>query len=239
MNLVIQAIGVSLIPFFIVWLAISFTLIKFSKTVATIIQAMAAGFILGSIMIDLMPRVMHHGFDFSYIISFVIGFSFMLIIQQTGGDCCGSKGSDKKSLHTFLVPYGVEFFVTGVLLGIAAVTSTVLVIMIAISFSFCNLICSLSISARLTSKNVSRTKRTSITALLAFLLPLGALISSTTIRLIPMEWVNDLLSFAIACLLSLVLTELFPEAISVHKRRGITVVFCAMTFVFLLYYFIG
>ncbi len=235
MNNILHAVSISLIPFFIVLIAVSSSFVRFSKSVASGIQAVAAGFIIGSLMVDLMPRVMQGGYHFSYIISFVIGFVFMLSLQKGGGECCGSAKLDKP-LRPFLTPFAIEFFVTGILIGIAAVTSTVLVILIALSFSLCNLICSLSIAARFSQSALSSIKRYGYALGLALLLPIGAAISSSFTHSIPLQWLNDLLSFAIACLLSLVLVELYPEAISVHKLRGVTIVFCAITFVFLMYY---
>lgn len=212
MNTTLYAVGISLVPFLIVWVAISFTFIKFTKPIISFIQSIATGFILASIMIDLMPRVLQPSLHFSSIISFIIGFVVMLTLQTNEGNCCGN-AKTPKALNSFLFPFAIEFLVTGILLGLAAVTNTILVILIAISFALCNLVCALSISSRLSQYNISRIHRTSITFLLTILFPIGAL-------------------------LSLVLIELFPEAISINKRQSVLGVFCAMTFVFLLYYWI-
>lgn len=232
MGAVSLAVSVSLIPFLAVWTAL-FLPIRFSKTTAATIQAIAAGFLMGSVLIDLTPRILRGGVHFSYIVAFIIGFSFMLFLQREAGDCCGA--DTKKPLKKFLFPFCVEFFVTALLIGIASTTSAPLLIIIAISFGLCNLVCGLSISSRLTANQVSVGRRAFITLGLTSLFPIVSFLSATLVTHIPREWVHDLLSFAIATLLYLVLDELLPEALEVNKMRALTLLFSAIAFVFLLF----
>lgn len=235
MNTISLAVTVSLIPLLAVWITL-FLPFKFSKVTAASIQAIAAGFLLGGVLIDLMPRVLQAGAHFSYILSFATGFVLMLILQSGSGDCCSV--DMKKPLMKFLFPFSVEFFITAILIGIASSTSVSLLIILAISFGICNLVCGLSISTRLTKNQIHGGRRFLITLGLTVLFPIGSFLSSALVTYVPLERVNDLLSFAIATLLYLVIDELLPEALEVKKTRSILLLFCAITFMFLLLFLI-
>lgn len=236
MNITATAVSVSLIPFLAIWVAL-YLPIKFSKNTTSITQAVAAGFILGGVMTDLLPRILQDGMQLSYIISFIIGFAFMLFLQHQGGDCCDHTRA-KQSLRQFLFPFYMEFLVTGVLLGIAASASAALLIIIAISFSLCNLVCSLSISSKLSTLGVNAAKRFYITASMSLILPIAAFLTATFVARLSLEWVNDLLAFAIATLLYLLLNEMLPQALETKKSRGLAIIFSSISFVFLLLFVI-
>lgn len=234
MNYVWLAVLVSLIPFIAVWIAV-FLPLKFSKIFISAIQATASGFLLGSIILDLMPRVLQNGVQFSYIISFIIGFALMYIMQlkESGKGCCPEKNA-KNSLKSFLTSFAMEFFVTAVLIGIAVSASLTLLLIIATSFGLCNFVCGLSISSRLTALETPKEKRFGITLLLTTIFPIGALLSALLASHVPIEWVNDLLTFAVATLLYLVQAELLPEALEGSKKTAIALLFSSITFIFIL-----
>jgi len=238
MNLIALAVSVSLIPFVAVWAAHFLSSLKFSKTSIALIQAIAAGFLLSSVFLDLMPRVLKTGVYFSYVIAFVVGFLLMIILERGEVGYCCEQEKSQKSLKSFLFPFAVEFFVTALLIGVAAATSISFLIIIAISFALCNFVCGLSIATRLVTTQVPTNKRYVITSMLTVLFPVVAFLSATLVSYIVTEWLNDLLSFAIAILLYLVVSELWPEAMSGNKKWSIVLMFCAMTFVFLLLYVI-
>ena len=232
MHTIVLAVLVSLMPLVTVWTAI-FLPLRFSKGTTSLIQAVASGFLLGGILIDLMPRVLQGGVRFSYIISFIIGFVLMTFLQRKQRECCGM--NTVKSMRKFIFPFLTEFFITGVLIGIASLINITLLTIIALSFGLCNFVCGLSISSRFTENQFYGVKRFKITSAITVLFPVGALLSATFLSYIPLQWVNDLLSFAIAVLLYLVLDELLPEALKINKVLSLIFLFSAITFVFLLF----
>ena len=66
------------------------------------------------------------------------------------------------------------------------------------------------------------------------LFPIGALLSALLASHVPIEWVNDLLTFAVATLLYLVQAELLPEALEGSKKTAIALLFSSITFIFIL-----
>lgn len=227
------AILISLIPFVVVWIAI-FLPIAFSKAFSSSIQGLACGFLLGGITIDLMPRVLQSGIHFSYIVSFIVGFIVMLVLQGGEGDCCNAQA--KKALRKFLFPFSIEFFITGILIGIASSANFALMFVLAVSFGLCNLVCGLSISSRLTASQIFKGRRALLTLMISVLLPIGALFSSILVAYVPATWIAEMLSFAIATLLFLVLDELLPEAMSGNKTVSISLLFGGFSVVYFLFY---
>ena len=104
------------------------------------------------------------------------------------------------------------------------------------SFGLCNLVCGLSIASRLTTLNIFKAKRALIAVMLTIIFPVVALLSAMVAAYIPVVWLHDLLSFAIAILLYLVLAELLPEALAGNKKLALMVLFGAFTFIFLLFF---
>jgi len=233
MNPVLLSVSIALIPFFMIWIALYIPM-KISMGAKSSIQAIATGFILGSILLDLMPRVLHSGVEISYLISFIAGFLFMLLLQQLENLHPFQKGKNKPSLKSFLFPYFIEFAITGILIGVASYTSTSFLVMIAISFGLCNSVCGLSISAKFSTSHVPQKKRFGLGVLMTGTLLLGAFLCGTFVQSVPLEWIDDLLSFAIAALLFLIFNELVPMAFNLKRSRALSLIFSSISFIYLL-----
>ncbi|MDN3506523.1 MAG: hypothetical protein P0S96_04770 [Simkaniaceae bacterium] len=238
MDPITLALTVTLIPFFTVWTAFYLPM-KVSMGTKCSIQAISSGFILGSILLDLMPRVLSSGVKISYLVSFIVGFLFMLLIQQIENIQPAKKGNKAPPLNSFLFPYYIEFAITGILIGIAAHTGASFLVMIAVSFGLCNFICGLSISAKLSTSHVSPQKRFGLGVVMTGILLLGAYLSGVFVQSIPMEWINDLLSFAVAALLFLIFSHLLPMALMEKPKRSLSLIFSGISFIYLVLFLVS
>lgn len=233
MHSIQTALYVSLIPFIFVWLAgLTIRVGKPSGFIVLLTQALAAGFILASISVELMPRILQAK-SVTVAIGFAVGFLLMLLIQRLGGGCgCSSK---PKPLSTFLIPYAVEFFINALIIGIASATSHLTLIVIAVSLSLCCFVCGMSVSTRLFSSHLSSRIKFILLLGLTLLFPLGAFIGAWIMVTAPTIWLLDLLSFSVAVLFYLVTVELLHESFQKKNSWVISAFFIAFLFVLLLH----
>lgn len=233
MHSIQAALYVSLIPFILVWLAgLTIRVGKPSGFVVLLTQALAAGFILASISIELMPRILQAK-SLTVAIGFALGFLLMLLIQKLGGGCgCSNK---PKPLSTFLIPYAVEFFINALIIGIASATGHLTLIVIAVSLSLCCFVCGMSVSTRLFASRLSSSTRVSILLGLTLLFPIGALIGAWVMVTVPTIWLVDILSFSVAVLFYLVTVELLHESFQKKNSWVILAFFVAFLFVLMLH----
>ena len=71
------------------------------------------------------------------------------------------------------------------------------------------------------------------------ILLLGAYLSGVFVQSIPMEWINDLLSFAMAALLFLIFNHLLPMALMEKPKRSLTLIFSGISFIYLVLFFVS
>lgn len=233
-----HALLISLIPLVAIWLAIFNPFLKVSQSFNAYIQATSAGFLTGSLLFELGPKLSNHGIKPQYIIAFAVGAVIILLVQGNESSCC-SGNSKAKSLSGFLLPFIAEFLITGMLIGIAAVAGTTLIYIIAISFGLCNFVCGSSIASRLIHTEASLAKRFSTSVFLSSIFPIVAALTVIFVSYLTETMIGELIALALAWLLYLIVFELLPETNSLSRRTAEAVFFTGVTFVFALNYLLA
>lgn len=208
---------------------------KFSNLIISMIQSLASGFLIGGIFFELAPRILDSEIHYSLLIAFIIGFLMMHIMNAKGEDGCGDD-KHQTTLTRYIFPYYIEFIITGILIGITAFTNVISLFVIALSFGLCNFICGLSIATRLSKSAIEPYQSYLLILSMLLIFPVFALLSALFIHVIPTTWLNELIAYAIAVLLYLVLNELYLDAIKVKKLLGLFIIFSTISVTFALYY---
>lgn len=203
-----------------------FTVSKPKGLILNIFQALAAGLILGAITKELIPSMLAAQNPMVYI-GFIIGVVIMLLIEKFSG-------GEGTSLMGFLVGYAIEFFITGVLIGISILASNTTLIVISVSLSICSFICTLSICAKLAKTEYKKLRKILTPLFLALAFPIGAIVGSLCATYTSASQTDTLLAFAVAILLYLITRELLPMAFSKKNLYTPIAFFIALLFVFLI-----
>lgn len=208
------AILYSLIPLSASWLATSIFAFRRPKGLSIhIIQALAAGFILAVVSLELIPQ-MQVGHDATMYWGFVVGFFVMFGAEKLGSY------TKKSNTLAFLTGYVIEFFITGLLIGISTLMEHTILFIVAVALSCCSFVCSFSISTRLSKEGVSTPRRLMTLVWVTLCFPLGALVGGILAEHTVKTEVDSLLAFAVAALLWLSTRELITDA---YKDKSLLV----------------
>ena len=178
------------------------------------IQHFAAGVVFAAAAGEILPDLKHAGAVWPVVIGGGAGVVVMLVIQTLEARASGALG--------LLVTIGVDIFIDGLVLGLAFVAGQTQGLLLTIALTIEILFLGLTIAVGLKTGNWART--VGITALLALLLPAGALLSAP-ISTLPPAVVTGFLAFGLIALLYLVTEELLVEAHEVPDRPWIAAMF--------------
>ena len=178
------------------------------------IQHFAAGVVFAAAAGEILPDLKHAGAVWPVMIGGGAGIAVMLLIQTLEARASGPVG--------LLVTIGVDIFIDGLVLGLAFVAGQTQGLLLTLALTIEILFLGRTIAVGLKTGSWART--VGVTALLALLLPFGALLSAP-IATLPPAVVTGFLAFGLVALLYLVTEELLVEAHEVPDRPWITAMF--------------
>lgn len=178
------------------------------------IQHFAAGVVFAAAAGEVLPDLKHAGAVWPVMIGGGAGIAVMLLIEALERKFSGPVG--------MLATVGVDIFVDGLVLGLAflAGQSQGLLLTIALTIE----ILFLGLTVALGLRRSGRVRSVVFTALLALLLPVGALMARP-IGLLPGPVVTGFLAFGLVALLYLVTEELLVEAHETPDKPWIAAMF--------------
>ena len=178
------------------------------------IQHFAAGVIFAAAAGEILPDLKHAGAIWPVVIGGGAGVLTMALIQQLEARTKGPIG--------LLATVAVDLLIDGLVLGLAFVAGATQGLLLTVALTLEVLFLGLTIAIGLKSASWGRSVGT--TALLALLLPVGALLSAP-ISHMPTPVITGFLAFGLIALLYLVTEELLVEAHEVPDRPWITAMF--------------
>lgn len=186
--------------------AVASTFYKPGQMVRSAIQHFAAGIIFAAAAGEILPALRHGNPVVPVVIGGSIGIAAMLAARSLG-----NRASGPASLIGLV---GLDVFIDGLVLGIALVAGQKQGLLLAVALTIEVLFLGLTIALALRGGASSRLKTVGITAAVAALLPLGALLGGP-ISTLPPAFVTGFFAFGLMALLYLVTEELLKEA---HER---------------------
>ena len=189
------------------------------------IQHFAAGVVFAAAAGEILPDVMHRGSPLATVIGGAIGVGVMLLVKQLENWAKGPVG--------LLAAIGIDILIDGLVLGIGFAAGPKVGLLLTIALTIEVLFLGLTVANELGESVRSRAKIVAITAALALLLPIGALLG-TPIALLPDPILTGFFAFGLIALLYLVTEELLVEAHETPDRPWVTAMFFAGFLVLLL-----
>jgi ZIP family zinc transporter len=178
------------------------------------IQHFAAGVVFAAAAGEILPDLKHAGAVWPVMIGGGAGIMVMLLVQSLEARVSGPVG--------LLATIGVDIFIDGLVLGLSFLAGQTQGLLLTIALTIEILFLGLTIAVGL--KTGSWVRSVTMTALIALLLPLGALLIGP-ISLLPAPVITGCFAFALVALLYLVTEELLAEAHEVPDRPWITSMF--------------
>jgi ZIP family zinc transporter len=195
-----------------------------SAAATSYVQHFAAGLIIGAAVLDLLPEARHIGEDWPLIIGFAIGIAFMIGLRSTTqwlghaghGDSAHEAGGPSLSLTAALA---VVVLIDGSIIGISLSTGETGATLIAIALASELAFVSASIAGPLSAAGRGRGAATAIGGLVAFMLPVGAVLGALIFDGASSTLLVAALGFASVVLLFTAIEELLLEA-HAHKESA-------------------
>ncbi|MAS41672.1 MAG: transporter [Rhodobacteraceae bacterium] len=189
-----------------------------APTTMSVIQHVAAGVVFAAAASEILPEIKHEGSAMATLIGGGLGVAVMWLVKQAEDVIEGPAG--------LLTTVGVDILIDGLVLGIAFAAGMQAGILLTVALSLEVVFLGLALSGNLTGEGWSRTRAVAVTAGLATLLPVGALLAVPVAALSP-PVVSGFLSFGLVALLYLVTEELLVEAHERAERPWVAAMFFA------------
>lgn len=169
-------------------------------------QHLAAGVVFAAAAVEILPQVKHGNSPVATLIGGGLGVGVMLGLKSLEGRAKGP--------FAMLGAVGIDILIDGLVLGLGFLAGARAGILLTIALTLEVLFLGLTVTSELGETITSKVRIVAITAGLALLLPLGAMLA-TPAALFPPVVIVGLLSFGLMALLYLVTEELLVEA---HER---------------------
>jgi zinc transporter, ZIP family len=182
------------------------------------IKHFAAGVVFAAAAGEILPEVLGRGSAIAIVVGGAIGVAAMLLMKQIEDRSEGPVG--------LLTTIGLDILIDGLVLGIGFVAGAKVGVLLTIALTLEILFLGLTIANELGENVRSRIKIVGITAGLALLLPIGAILA-TPIAVLPSQVLAGFFAFGLVALLYLVTEELLLEAHETPDRAWVTAMFFA------------
>lgn len=182
------------------------------------IQHFAAGVVFAAAAGEILPDVMQRGSPWATAIGGAIGVIVMLSVKQLERWATGPAG--------LLAAVAIDMLIDGLVLGIGFAAGPKVGLLLTIALTLEVLFLGLTVANELGETVRSRAKIVGITAALALLLPIGALLGDP-VGALPGPVVTGFFAFGLVALLYLVTEELLIEAHETPDRPWVTAMFFA------------
>jgi len=187
-------------------------------SVVSAIQHFAAGVVFAAAAGEILPDVMHRGSPWATVIGGAIGVATMLLVKQLENWAKGPAG--------LLAAIGIDILIDGLVLGIGFAAGPKVGLLLTVALTIEILFLGLTVATELGESVGSRSKIVGITAALAILLPIGALLG-VPVAALPGPILTGFFAFGLIALLYLVTEELLIEAHETPDRPWVTAMFFA------------
>jgi ZIP family zinc transporter len=180
------------------------------------LQHFAAGVVFAAAAVEILPNLKHAGSVWPVVIGGGAGLLVMLAIEELGRRTKGQTG-----LITLIA---VDVLIDGLVLGLGFAAGEKAGILLTVALTLEVLFLGLALSTELMEEAMPAARIIAITAAIALLLPIGALLAAPIATLSPAV-VKGFFAFGLIALLYLVTEELLVEAHEVPERPWITAMF--------------
>lgn len=189
------------------------------------LQHFVGGIVVGAVAVELLPKILgtnHTWYTMS--IGFLLGVIVMIALHWFS-HWLAHKSKGKGLPLAMTIGIAIDLLIDGVLIGIAFLAGETSGVFIAIALSLCAFFLLLSLMVRMRKATFSVKKGLCWIGGVALLLPIGALIGSFVLNLLPVVILLETLAFGVAALLYLGIEELLGEAHKEHDTPWITSAF--------------
>mgnify|MGYP000942305682 CR=1 FL=1 len=183
---------------------------------ASALQHFAAGVVFAAAAVEILPNLKHAGSPWPVVIGGGAGLFLMLAIEELGRRTKG-----QSALITLIA---VDVLIDGLVLGLAFAAGEKAGILLTVALTLEVLFLGLALAAELGEERMPAARIIAITAAIALLLPIGALLAAPIATLSP-PVVKGFFAFGLIALLYLVTEELLVEAHEVPDRPWVTALF--------------
>lgn len=180
------------------------------------LQHFAAGVVFAAAAVEILPNLKHAGSPWPVVIGGGAGVVVMLAIEELGRRTKG-----QSALITLIA---VDVLIDGLVLGLAFASGEKAGILLTVALTLEVLFLGLALAAELGEERMPAARIIAITAAIALLLPIGALLAAPIATLSP-PVVKGFFAFGLIALLYLVTEELLVEAHEVPDRPWVTALF--------------
>lgn len=180
----------------------------------SVLQHFVAGVLVGAVSVELLPKILGQGKNWSISIGFVIGVAGMSLLHEFAHFLAKK---DKKGIPLGLIAGGaIDFFIDGLLIGISFLAGQMSGLIIAFSLSLCAFFFAFTISTAMKQKKNGNVLQLAAIIVVAAMFPLGALVGGGIISSLPDAILVETIAFGVAALLYVGIEELLVEAHETH-----------------------
>ncbi|WP_137862082.1 MULTISPECIES: transporter [unclassified Sphingomonas] len=188
------------------------------EALVSAMQHLAAGVVFAAAATEILPPVLHRASPMATLVGGGLGVMVMLGLKRIEERFAGKLA--------LVATVGLDILVDGLVLGLAFLAGAKAGLLLTIALTLEVLFLGLSVTTELAEETRSKPRVIATVALLALMLPLGAL-AAVPLATLPPVVIAGFLSFGLMALLYLVTEELLVEA---HARRD-TPLISAMFFI--------
>jgi ZIP family zinc transporter len=191
---------------------------KPNANIRSLILHFAAGVVFSVVAVELLPDIVKTHTPLPLIIGFSLGFLVMVAIRKL------TEEKEAKTVNivknklpvSLLIAIAVDVFIDGLLLGIGFNAGNTEGILLVIALSVELLSLGMATATELRENNVSKQKSIGLTAVLAMVFFISAVLGATLLHNLSHKAMEVVLSFGLSALLFLVTEELLIEA---HEEK--------------------
>lgn len=196
-----------------------------SPRVQSYIQHFAAGVVFAAVAGEVLPQITHERDTIGTIIGFALGVGIMLGIRHLTERAAKPGEAVTEQSNSLIITVGVDLLIDGLLVGVGFAAGAEAGVLLTFALTLEVLFLALSTAAALARAGASRGRVIAISAGLAVLVAIGAVIGVTLLSGMAGRALEIVLSFGAAALLYLVTEELLVEAHEVPETPVSTATF--------------
>lgn len=197
--------------------AIIAALQKPSSVMKSLTQHLAAGVVFAAVALEMGPDLLKRHESVSTAIGFSFGVALLVgirvLTEEKGAQVgSGSESGRPTTSTTYLVTVGTDLFVDGLMIGIGFIAGAKAGLLLTVALTLELISLALALVGQLRDDGKTKSAAVFTTAILTFLVPLGAVVGLLVLARMPVGVVNGTIAAGTAALLYLVTEELLREA---------------------------
>jgi ZIP family zinc transporter len=173
-------------------------------------QHLAAGVVFAAVAVELLPGLMRKHEILPTIVGFAAGVILLLGLRSL--EAGSSSRSEKQISRSYIIAIVLDLVIDGWVLGIGFAAGESQGFLLAVALSLELLSLSLALTSEVRAAEWSAVKAIGLVTGVSIALPLGTLLSSLVLPILPAAAFTGVLAFGVAALIYLVAEELLVEA---------------------------